>query len=152
MSLPTFPPIEPPLSREGSINEIISSIAAEELSLSHILNAEGEKLQYVLGTLPGLETAAALDEVMQVNQSVQETLSSVMEQQMMLTGKLASRRARRAPQKGLSGSLAPRAPQVRTARPARRAPQVPPVRQVPLVRRVPLVPPEQPGQLALPGL
>lgn len=41
MSLPTFPPIEPPLSREGSINEIISSIAAEELSLSHILNAEG---------------------------------------------------------------------------------------------------------------
>ena len=90
MSLPTFPPIEPPLSREGSINEIISSIAAEELSLSHILNAEGEKLQYVLGTLPGLETAAALDEVMQVNQSVQETLSSVMEQQMMLTGKLAS--------------------------------------------------------------
>ena len=90
MSLPTFPPIEPPLSREGSINEIISSIAAEELSLSHILNAEGEKLQYVLGTLPGLEAAAALDEVMQVNQSVQETLSSVMEQQMLLTGKLAS--------------------------------------------------------------
>lgn len=90
MSLPTFPPIEPPLSREGSINEIISSIAAEELSLSHILNAEGEKLQYVLGTLPGLETATALDEVMQVNQSVQETLSSVMEQQMLLTGKLAS--------------------------------------------------------------
>ena len=79
MSLPTFPPIEPPLSREGSINEIISSIAAE-----------GEKLQYVLGTLPGLEAAAALDEVMQVNQSVQETLSSVMEQQMLLTGKLAS--------------------------------------------------------------
>ena len=150
MSLPTFPPIEPPLSREGSINEIISSIAAEELSLSHILNAEGEKLQYVLGTLPGLEAAAALDEVMQVNQSVQETLSSVMEQQMMLTGKLAS--AMSAPQKGLSGSLAPRAPQVRTARPARRAPQVPPVRQVPLVLRVPLVPPEQPGQLALPGL
>ena len=160
MSLPTFPPIEPPLSREGSINEIISSIAAEELSLSHILNAEGEKLQYVLGTLPGLEAAAALDEVMQVNQSVQETLSSVMEQQMLLTGKLAS--AMSAPilpgptgatgATGLSGSLAPRAPQVRTARPARRAPQVPPVRQVPLVRRVPLVPPEQPGQLALPGL
>ena len=90
MSLPTFPIIDPPLTREGSLNEIISSIAAEELSLSHILNAEGEKLQYVLGTLPGLETAAALDEVMQVNQSVQETLSNVMEQQMLLTGKLAT--------------------------------------------------------------
>jgi len=90
MSLPTFPQIDPPLTREGSLNEIISSIAAEELSLSHILNAEGEKLQYVLGTLPGLETAAALDEVMQVNQSVEETLSRVMEQQMLLTSKLAS--------------------------------------------------------------
>lgn len=95
MSLPTFPQIDPPLTREGSLNEIISSIAAEELSLSHILNAEGEKLQYVLGTLPGLEEAAVLEEVMQVNQSVQETLSDVMEQQMLLTGKLTS--AMRAP-------------------------------------------------------
>ena len=50
MSMPTFPKNAPPLSREGSLNEIIASIAAEELSLSHILNAEGEKLQYVLGT------------------------------------------------------------------------------------------------------
>lgn len=95
MSLPTFPQIDPPLTREGSLNEIISSIAAEELSPSHILNAEGEKLQYVLGTLPGLEEAAVLEEVMQVNQSVQETLSDVMEQQMLLTGKLTS--AMRAP-------------------------------------------------------
>lgn len=88
MSLPTFPQIDPPLNREGSLNEIISSIAAEELSLSHILNAEGEKLQYVLGTLPGLGEAAAFEEVMKVNQSVQDTLSSIMEQQMLLTAKL----------------------------------------------------------------
>ena len=110
MSLPTFPPIEPPLSREGSINEIISSIAAEELSLSHILNAEGEKLQYVLGTLPGLEAAAALDEVMQVNQSVQETLSSVMEQQMLLTGKLASAMSATGPAEGPVGVTGPTGP------------------------------------------
>ena len=90
MSLPTFPKIDPPLSREGSLNEIISSIAAEELSLSHILNAEGEKLQYVLGTLPGLEEAAGFDEVMKVNRSVQDTLSDVMEQQSLLTAKLSA--------------------------------------------------------------
>ena len=90
MSLPTFPQIDPPLSREGSLNEIISSIAAEELSLSHILNAEGEKLQYVLGTLPGLEDAAAFEEVMKVNRSVQDTLSDVMEQQTLLTAKLTA--------------------------------------------------------------
>ena len=90
MSLPTFPQINPPLTREGSLNEIISSIAAEELSLSHILNAEGEKLQYVLGTLPGLGEAAAFEEVMDVNRSVQDTLSDVMEQQALLTAKLSA--------------------------------------------------------------
>ena len=90
MSMPTFPQIDPPLTREGSLNEIIASIAAEELSLSHILNAEGEKLQYVLGTLPGLGEAATLTEVMQINQSVQDTMSDIMEQQMLLSGKLSA--------------------------------------------------------------
>ncbi len=88
MSMPTFPQNDPPLSREGSLNEIIASIAAEELSLSHILNAEGEKLQYVLGTLPGLDEAASLDEVLRINQSVKDTLSGIIEQQMMLSAKL----------------------------------------------------------------
>ena len=90
MPMPTFPQIDPPLTREGSINGIISSIAAEELSLSHILNTQGEKLQYVLGTLPGLEQAADLEEVMKVNKSVQDTMSNVMEQQMLLTAKLSA--------------------------------------------------------------
>lgn len=90
MSMPTFPKNDPPLTREGSLNEIISSIAAEELSLSHLLNVEGEKLQYVLGTMPGLDEAASLDEVMQVNKSVKDTLSGIMEQQMALTSKLGA--------------------------------------------------------------
>ncbi len=67
MSMPTFPKNDPPLTREGSLNEIISSIAAEELSLSHLLNVEGEKLQYVLGTNARSWTRRPpLDEVMQV--------------------------------------------------------------------------------------
>ena len=90
MSMPTFPQIDPPLTREGSLNEIIASIAAEELSLSHILNAEGEKLQYVLGTLPGLGEAASLTEVMQINQSVLDTMSDITEQQMLLSSKLSA--------------------------------------------------------------
>ena len=90
MSMPTFPKNDPPLTREGSLNEIISSIAAEELSLSHLLNVEGEKLQYVLGTMPGLDGAASLDEVMQINKSVKDTLSGIMEQQMALTSKLGA--------------------------------------------------------------
>ncbi len=50
MSLPSFPAVDPPIQREDAVNQILSSIAMEELGLSHILNAEGEKLQYILGT------------------------------------------------------------------------------------------------------
>ncbi|MEY8421072.1 collagen-like protein [Oscillospiraceae bacterium 44-5] len=110
MPMPTFPQIDPPLTREGSINGIISSIAAEELSLSHILNTQGEKLQYVLGTLPGLEKAADLEEVMKVNKSVQNTMSDVMEQQMLLTAKLSA--AMKAPvYPGPTGPTGPVGPQ-----------------------------------------
>ena len=109
MSMPTFPKNDPPLSREGSLNEIIASIAAEELSLSHILNAEGEKLQYVLGTLPGLDEAASQDEVLRVNQSVKDTLSGIIEQQMMLSAKLGA--ALKAPTiPGPAGTAGPTAP------------------------------------------
>ena len=92
MSQPTFPQIDPSLTREESLNEIISSIAAEELSLSHLLNAEGEKLQYILGTLPGLDETATIEEVLRVNRSVQDTMSGIAEQQMMLSSKLSAAR------------------------------------------------------------
>ena len=49
MSLPSFPNVDPPVQREDAVNQILSSIAMEELGMSHILNAEGEKLQYKIG-------------------------------------------------------------------------------------------------------
>ena len=51
MSMPAFVDFVPPISREDAINQIIATIALEELGLSHVINAEGEKIQYVLGTL-----------------------------------------------------------------------------------------------------
>ena len=90
MSQPNFPIIDPPLTRDGSVNKIIASIAAEELSLSHILNAEGEKLQYVLGTLPGLSGGAGVQDVLDVNKSVQRTLDEITQQQLMLGAKLSA--------------------------------------------------------------
>ena len=68
---------------------IIASIAMEELALSHIVNAEGEKLQYVLGTLPGgHEICASTQEILEVNKSVKDLLDTVMQSQMLLKGKL----------------------------------------------------------------
>ena len=58
MSMPSFPPNGADLTREEALTMIIASIAMEELALSHIINAEGEKLQYILGTLPGAKPCA----------------------------------------------------------------------------------------------
>lgn len=54
MSMPTIPDINTNIKRSDAVNLIIASIAAEEFALAHILNAEGEKIQYVLGTPKGM--------------------------------------------------------------------------------------------------
>ena len=67
---------------------IIASIAMEELALSHILNAEGEKLQYILGTLPGTKPCAGPQEVLAVNKSIAALLEAVAQNQILLKSKL----------------------------------------------------------------
>lgn len=90
MSQPTYPNIDPPLERDQVLNWIISSVASEELSLSHIINAEGEKLQFILGTQPGLTGGAAtIQDALTTNESVRGTLEHLLNNQMMLNGKLA---------------------------------------------------------------
>ena len=89
MSLPSFPNIDPPIQREDAVNQILSSIAMEELGLSHILNAEGEKLQYILGTLPGLSgPAATVEEVLTANESVRNLLKTAVQNQLFLKAKM----------------------------------------------------------------
>jgi len=89
MSMPEFPTITPPLSREDAINQIISSIAMEELGISHIINAEGEKLQYVLGTIPGVSgPSATIEDVLKLNESVRAVLQHATESQTLLRSKL----------------------------------------------------------------
>lgn len=89
MSMPSFPPCGADMTKEQALTMIIASIAMEELALSHILNAEGEKLQYVLGTLPGgPKPCAGSQEVLAVNKSVTELLSVVKQNQMLLKEKL----------------------------------------------------------------
>lgn len=91
MSMPTIPDINPivNIDRDDAVTVIIASIAMEELAISHILNAEGEKLQYVLGTLkdrnPGEITFC---DIMEVNKSIQKTLRDVIQTEMLLQFKL----------------------------------------------------------------
>lgn len=91
MSLPKFPANDQSFTREDVINQIISSIAMEELGLSHIINAEGEKLQYALGTIEGMTGPVedlTLEDLLKLNDSVHETLNSTMMNQFFLKEKL----------------------------------------------------------------
>ncbi|PSA92086.1 hypothetical protein C6371_08445 [Bacillus atrophaeus] len=93
MSQPNFPNITPvvTLSRDDTINLLLSSVAMEELGMAHILNAEGEKIQYTLGTLPGLTgPPSTLDDVLNMSASVRDTLDSLIKQELLLGSKLDS--------------------------------------------------------------
>lgn len=85
MSLPTIPNITPiiDLDRCDTINLLLSSIALEEIGLSHILNAEGEKLQSFLETEP-----EELNEYLKVNDSIIKMLRTVVKSQILLQFKL----------------------------------------------------------------
>lgn len=89
MSMPSFPPNGADITREEALTMIIASIAMEELALSHILNAEGEKLQYILGTLPSAGLCVCPQDVLAVNRSVTALVEAVTQNQMLLKNKLA---------------------------------------------------------------
>lgn len=90
MSQPNIPNITPviTISRNDVINLLLASIALEELGLAHIINAEAEKLQFAVGTLPGLTTPVTISQLLLVNQNVQETLGTVIQKEMLLLTKL----------------------------------------------------------------
>jgi hypothetical protein len=92
MSFPNIPDVNPNISinRDEVINLLLASIAFEELGLAHIINSEGEKIQYIIGTLGGQTplTPPTLDELLKVNKSVAQTLRSVIKNQMLLQFKL----------------------------------------------------------------
>lgn len=85
MSLPNIPDIDPniTLSRCETIHLLLSSIAMEEISLSHILNAEGEKLQAFIKKEPD-----CLDDYLKINDSILKTLRAVVSSQILLNFKL----------------------------------------------------------------
>ncbi|MBT2287715.1 hypothetical protein J7E73_00960 [Paenibacillus albidus] len=92
MSQANIPNITPSITvtRDDAINLILTSIAMEELGLSHIINAEGEKLQFVLGTLPGVTppTDVTLGDLFAVNSSIQATLREITKKEFVLANKL----------------------------------------------------------------
>jgi hypothetical protein len=77
------------MSCEKAINAILTSIAMEEAALSHIINAEGEKIQYALKYGTAHEKCCnAMENVLKVNESVASVLEQVADIQVILKGKM----------------------------------------------------------------
>lgn len=68
--------------RIQAITDIIESVSLEETALSHIINAEGEKLQKLISL------ATTPEEVITANKSVQETIDSISTLELVLRNKL----------------------------------------------------------------
>lgn len=76
------PPLLLPEPHHGGIYEVMHSIALEEAGISHILNAEGEKIQKAVAMSDNIE------QLISVNDSVKRTLTQVTLLEGMLYSKL----------------------------------------------------------------
>jgi len=85
MSLPNIPDVTPriTLKREEVIHLLLTSVAMEELSMSHIMNAEGEKIQQLLE-----KEEISLDDMLRLNRSMERMLRNVISKQILLQFKL----------------------------------------------------------------
>lgn len=85
MSLPSIPDIDPKitLDRCDVINLLLSSIAMQEMGLSNLLTAEGEKLITFLQQCP-----CPFQDYLRINESINRTLRTVVNSQILLQFKL----------------------------------------------------------------
>ena len=73
-----------PVPRSQAITDLFTSIALQQAALSHILNAEGEKIQAILSfELISPET------ILQTNQSVASMVNSISNLELILTDKIS---------------------------------------------------------------
>ncbi|NMB44602.1 MAG: hypothetical protein GX995_10805 [Clostridiales bacterium] len=84
MSTPNIPNIKPEidLSIHDTINLLLASIALEEISLSHIMNAEAEKIQEVIKF-----KCNSLEDLLEIDRSVESMLRTIIQKEFLLQTK-----------------------------------------------------------------
>ena len=81
MSMPIIVPST--VTEEQAICDLIESIALEETGISHIINAEGEKLQKVIAI-----EDISVEQLLEVNASVENMIRTITELEIVLKSKL----------------------------------------------------------------
>ena len=90
MSMPSFPKDGANMSREQALTMVVASIAMEENALGRVIDAEGDKLRYILDRCreeSGCEETPK--EILEANESVTRLLEAVAQNQTILRNKLA---------------------------------------------------------------
>lgn len=82
MGMPTIPDIKPKIeiSIEETIELLLASIALEELSIAHIMNAEAEKIQEIVKC----SSSDKLHDLICIDKSVEKILRDVIKKEMLL--------------------------------------------------------------------
>ena len=90
MSMPTIPkePHRPNL-KQVTI-DLLESIALEEIALSHIMNAEAEKIQAFVGKCCDFPTDPDSREIIKFNKGVNQLLKTIVMKEWLLLNKLES--------------------------------------------------------------
>lgn len=83
MGMPVITPST--TTRSQAITDIIESVALEETALSHILNAEGEKIQKMVAM-----EAVRPEVLLAANKSVESMVNAVSRLEMILHAKLST--------------------------------------------------------------
>lgn len=90
MSMPNIPDITPEINitLEGAVNLLLKSIAEEEISMSKLMEAEKDKILYVLNEYKNNKAEAG--DILAINDSVDKTIKDLIKMQMLLQFKLDS--------------------------------------------------------------
>lgn len=90
MSMPSFPKNGADMTRDQALTMIIASIAMEECALGRVIDAEGDKLHYILDRCrESCGYSGTPKEILEVNHSVTRLLDVAVQNQMILRNKLA---------------------------------------------------------------
>ncbi|MCI2047631.1 MAG: hypothetical protein LKJ90_07945 [Faecalibacterium sp.] len=82
MSMPVIKMPDDPISMCQAVTDLIESIALEETAMSHILNAEGEKLQKVISM------DVDVCKLLEVNDSATDMVHAIANLELVLKDKL----------------------------------------------------------------
>ncbi|RTE00423.1 hypothetical protein EJQ19_31400 [Paenibacillus whitsoniae] len=88
MSMPTIPPENNRPSLDEVFIDLLKSIALEETAISHLLNAEAEKMQAFVGKELDFPTCPSNEDIINFNETVSQFVDVLVMKEWLLLRKL----------------------------------------------------------------